>query len=71
MPTEEALSASGGGYETRLTFYSNLIPEAGRQIATAGIALTHKLTPGVEPEPPRAKPFATPWSYGDVPAEPR
>ena len=69
VPTEEALSASGGGYETRLTFYSNLIPEAGRRIAAAGIELTHQLTPGPMPEPPQAKPFAAPWNYGDVPAE--
>lgn len=71
VPTEEALSDSGGGYETRLTFYSNLVPEAGRQMATAGIGLTHQLTPGVEPEPPKAKGFGSAWSYGDVPAERR
>lgn len=71
VPTEEALSASGGGYETRLTFYSNLIPEAGRRIAAAGIELTHQLTPGPVPEPPKAKPFGAPWNYGDVPAETR
>ena len=69
VPTEEALSASGGGYETRLTFYSNLVPDAGRRIAAAGIELTHQLTPGPVPEPPKAKPSAGPWNYGDVPAE--
>ncbi len=69
VPTEEALSASGGGYETRLTFYSNLVPDAGRRIAAAGVELTHLLTPGAIPEPPRSKPFTAPWSYGDVPAE--
>jgi hypothetical protein len=69
VPTEEALSESGGGYETRLTSYSNLIPSAGREIAVAGIELANSLTPGVEPAPPKAKPFASPWSYGDVPAQ--
>jgi hypothetical protein len=69
VPTEEALSESGGGYETRLTFYSNLVPDAGRRMAAAGIALTHELTPGSMPEPPKAKPFTAPWNYGDVPAQ--
>jgi hypothetical protein len=69
VPTEEALAASGGGYETRLTYYSNLIPEAGRRIAAAGIELANQLAPGPVPEPPRAKPFGSPWGYGAVPAE--
>jgi hypothetical protein len=69
VATEEALSESGGGYETRLTFYSNLVPSAGRAIAVAGINLANQLTPGLVPEPPKAKPFGAPWSYGNVPAE--
>lgn len=68
VPTEEALSASGGGYETRLTFYSNLEPTAGRQMAMAGIELANRMTPGAEPEPPKAKP-GTAWQYGNVPAQ--
>lgn len=70
VPTEEALSPSGGGYETRLTAYSNLVPTAGREIANAGIELANRLTPGPVPVPAKATAKTVPWSYGDVPAQP-
>lgn len=69
VPTEEALSESGGGYETRLTYYSNLEPAAGRLIANTGIQLANQLTPGPAPAPVKAKAAAGPWQYGNVPAE--
>lgn len=70
VPTEEALGPRGGGYETRLTYYSNLEPTAGTNIADAGIALTKQFTPGVIPTRPRIGPFqGGAWSYGSLPPE--
>jgi len=78
VPTEEAFGPHGGGYETRLTSYSNLEVSAGRQIVRAGLELAGQLTPGKVPTFPKALPFSRlsetgakgigphPWSYGDV-----
>jgi len=67
VPTEEALGPHGGGYETRLTAYSNLEPKAGTTIAEASIRLARSLTPGAVPEPPKVKAPGKPWAYGAVP----
>ena len=69
VPTEEAFGPNGGGYETRLTSYSNLEITAGTKIADASIALTKGMTPGEAPEPPPHRPFKGPWSYGNVPPQ--
>lgn len=69
VPTEEAFSEHGGGYETRLTSYSNLEITAGRQFADKGIKLANEMTPGPIPQPPLAPSFKSPWSYGSVPPE--
>ena len=69
VPTEEAFGPGGGGYETRLTSYSNLDITAGAQIVKAGLELAAQLKPGPSPEPPKAPPFRAPWSYGNVPPE--
>jgi len=69
VPTEEAFGPHGGGYETRLTSYSNLAVTAGGQIVEAALELAAQLKPGPVPEPPKAPPFQAPWSYGNVPPE--
>lgn len=70
VPTEEAFGPNGGGYETRLTAYSNLEITAGTKIANAGIELTRRMKPGAPPEKPKAPPFVgRGWSYGNVPPE--
>jgi len=69
VPTEEAFGANGGGYETRLTAYSNLVITAGTTFRDVGIELTRSLVPGPVPEPAKAPPFARPWTYGNVPPE--
>jgi neutral ceramidase len=69
VPTEEALGPHGGGYETRLTGYSNLAPTAGPQIVRAAVGLARQLTPGDVPQPPKSPAWAAPWEYGNVPPE--
>ena len=70
VPTAEALGPGGGGYETRLTSYSNLIPGAGRTIANSLIDLARGLHPGPSPGPaPLPRFTGKPWAYGDVPPE--
>jgi hypothetical protein len=70
VPTEEALGPQGGGYETRLTSYSNLEPAAATKIVDAAVELARQLTPGEIPTPRPAPAFSGEgWSYGSVPPE--
>lgn len=69
VPTTAAMGPQGGGYETRLTSYSNLVPEAGDLIRDAGIALTKELKPGEMPQGKPVPEFKGGWNYGNVPPE--
>jgi hypothetical protein len=69
VPTEEAFGPHGGGYETRLTSYSNLETTAGNKMLAAALELAGQMKPGTLPAPPKAPPFKSPWSYGNVPPE--
>ncbi len=64
VPTEEAFQPTGGGYETVLTTYSNLPPDAGTRIAAASLALARQLTPTPVPQRPQVTPATAAWSYG-------
>ena len=69
VPTEEAFGQHGGGYETRLTSYSNLEITAGTQFRIAGLELAHQLKPAPLPQPPPAPPFKEGWTYGNTPPQ--
>jgi hypothetical protein len=70
VPTEEALGPHGGGYETRLTSFSNLEPGAAGKIVEATVELVTQMKPGEVPVPPPASAFrGEGWSYGNVPPE--
>jgi hypothetical protein len=69
IPTREALSATGGGYEQRLTSYTNLVPDAGPRLVRKANELIAKLkVPAAAPA--SAVPFKGPWDYGNKPADP-
>lgn len=70
VPTKEAFDKNGGGYETRLTGYSNLIITAGPQMVDAAVELSKQLKPEKMLQRPAAPAFSNnPWAYGSVPPE--
>jgi hypothetical protein len=69
LPTIEAMSATGGGYETRLTSHSNLEIGAGEKIVETLAEMAADLTPGSMPQPPCPPEFTKAWNFGNVPAE--
>jgi hypothetical protein len=70
VPTEEAFGPNGGGYETRLTSYSNLEITAGTKFRDAGIELAKSMKPAPLPQRPPAPPFKQGgWNFGSVPPQ--
>ena len=68
VPDEEAFGPNGGGYETRLTSYSNLEISAGTQFMNVGLELAAKMKPAKLPERPDG-PAGKPWLYGNQPPQ--
>ena len=66
IPTAEAFGEHGGGYETRLTSYTNLDITAGQQMVDAALGLASKMVPGKIPTRPPHAAFGGPWEYGNV-----
>ena len=67
VPTTEAFGPNGGGYETRLTSYSNLEITAGDKMVEEGVKLARQMKPGNIPEFPKAPEFkGKPWEYGNL-----
>ena len=65
VPTPESFEDSGGGYETILSSYSNLEPDAGTKIAEACIEFSRHAKEEVLPDPYADRtPVTEIWSYG-------
>lgn len=69
VPDDEAFGPHGGGYETRLTSYSNLDITAGNQFRDTGLQLAHQLKPSKLPEAPPAPVWKQTWPYGNQPPQ--
>ena len=69
IPTPEAFSDNGGGYEQRLSAYTNLVPDAGPRLVREAVALLRQLQPVAPAALPAAPPYQAPWDYGSVAPE--
>ncbi|HYF52408.1 MAG TPA: hypothetical protein VEJ63_23580, partial [Planctomycetota bacterium] len=62
VPTSDAFEPQGGGYETVLTSYSNLVTSAGDTIASESVRLARQFKS--PPERATQFPLGNPWAYG-------
>ena len=69
VPDGEAFASGGGGYETRLTSYSNLDPNTGSLIIKKCVEMANSLEAGKAPVGPSVDKPGSPWVYGDNPPE--
>lgn len=70
IPTREAFAESGGGYEQRLTSYTNLVPDAGPRLVRKATQLIAQLKPTALPQRVKSAKFSGPWDYGNKAADP-
>jgi hypothetical protein len=66
VPTREAFADTGGGYEQRLSSYTNLVPDAGDRMVREALELVTKLKPGAKPTREPGAEFTKSWDYGAV-----
>ncbi len=71
VPTLEAFGEHGGGYETRLTSYSNLVITAGDQIRDTLLGMARELKPAPLPGRTPHAPWkaGSLWNFGGVPPQ--
>lgn len=66
VPTMEAFGEHGGGYEQRLSSYTNLVPDAGPRMVRESIRLIQSLKPSEQSAQAAGAAFKAAWDYGNV-----
>ncbi|WP_051670858.1 family 16 glycoside hydrolase [Bryobacter aggregatus] len=69
VPTLDAFGEHGGGYEQRLTSYTNLVPDAGPRMVRESIELIRSLKPVLDTRNEAPVPFRAAWDYGAAPPD--
>lgn len=66
VPTMDAFGEHGGGYEQRLSSYTNLVPDAGPRMVRESIRLIQSLKPTEVKGRPAGTAFKAAWDYGNI-----